>query len=346
MRNTVSVIESIYSRLQDEISIELFNARLDLFYKGGDAAEYILSKSSLKKILEEAKTGNNSVILYGAGTDGKTLLDYCGAEGINVICFCDSDSKKWNEKFHGHSVISPSELMEKYPDSTVFISSVRAYHEILKSLKRSGFTGKVLDWFCTGWPQSDETRKYFGEPFIVPAENEVLIDAGAYVGDDIERFIKFCNNSYKRIFAVEPSPAVFEKMCVVASKYKNVVPVNKGVYSCTTKLPFVAAGDSTSYIALNEATDSFIEVICIDDLADSEDVTFIKMDIEGAELKALKGAENTIKRCKPKLAICVYHKSEDVLQIPCYILSLVPEYRLFIRHYSRNPCETVLYAVV
>lgn len=69
------------------------------------------------------------------------------------------------------------------------------------------------------------------------------------------------------------------------------------------------------------------------------------MDIEGAEINALKGAEKTIKGYKPKLAICVYHKKEDIWEIPKLILSYVPEYKLYLRHYSPFKDETVLYCV-
>ncbi|MDR2651595.1 MAG: hypothetical protein LBC68_04690, partial [Prevotellaceae bacterium] len=65
----------------------------------------------------------------------------------------------------------------------------------------------------------------------------------------------------------------------------------------------------------------------------------------GAELKALYGAEKTIKKYKPKLAICVYHRKEDLITIPQYIKLLRDDYCLFLRHYSDFFAETVLYAM-
>jgi len=74
-----------------------------------------------------------------------------------------------------------------------------------------------------------------------------------------------------------------------------------------------------------------------------EHVDFIKMDIEGAELSALKGAVETIKEFKPNLAICVYHKGKDILEIPEYLISIVPEYNFYLKHNTDSFGETVLY---
>ena len=70
------------------------------------------------------------------------------------------------------------------------------------------------------------------------------------------------------------------------------------------------------------------------------------MDVEGAELESLKGAKKIIQRDKPKLAICIYHKPEDVITLPRYIKQLVPEYKLYLRSYSNADNEMVLYAVL
>ena len=87
-----------------------------------------------------------------------------------------------------------------------------------------------------------------------------------------------------------------------------------------------------------------IPVTSLDAVIDGK-VTFIKMDIEGAEYEALKGAERLIREYKPKLAVSVYHKPEDIWELPGLILSFCPEYTFYLRHYSLSSEETVLYAV-
>ena len=86
-----------------------------------------------------------------------------------------------------------------------------------------------------------------------------------------------------------------------------------------------------------------IEADSIDSIV-KEPGTFIKMDVEGAELEALKGAKNTILKYTPKLAISVYHLKEDLITIPQYILSVNEKYELYLRHYESFSSELILYA--
>lgn len=103
-------------------------------------------------------------------------------------------------------------------------------------------------------------------------------------------------------------------------------------------------GDSGSKI--DESGDSIIQMDSIDNICENEKVTYIKMDIEGSELEALRGARKVICRDKPRLGICIYHKPEDLLEIPMFIKKMVPEYKLYIRHHSPHYNETVIYAKV
>lgn len=84
----------------------------------------------------------------------------------------------------------------------------------------------------------------------------------------------------------------------------------------------------------------------LDNLFIDTPITFIKMDIEGAEKESILGAKEIIKKYKPKLAICVYHKLEDIYMIPKMIKELVPEYKLYLRHHSLGMWETVCYACI
>jgi hypothetical protein len=73
-------------------------------------------------------------------------------------------------------------------------------------------------------------------------------------------------------------------------------------------------------------------------------VDVIKLDVEGAELEALKGARNTIKQYKPKLQISIYHKLEDIWTLPQYIKSLDSSYEMYVGHHAMDPHESILYA--
>ena len=119
--------------------------------------------------------------------------------------------------------------------------------------------------------------------------------------------------------------------------------INSGLWKENDILHFNAEGDGGS--AINENGSSSVSVVSLDDVLDGQRVSFIKMDIEGAELEALKGAKESIIAHRPRLAICIYHKPEDILEIPLYLQSLVPDYKFYIRHYSNYTIETVLYAI-
>lgn len=83
----------------------------------------------------------------------------------------------------------------------------------------------------------------------------------------------------------------------------------------------------------------------LDGFISGKEVTYIKMDIEGAEAAALYGAKDTIARMHPRLAVSIYHKPEDIYELPEIILGYYPHYRLYLRHYSFSYYDTVLYAI-
>lgn len=100
-----------------------------------------------------------------------------------------------------------------------------------------------------------------------------------------------------------------------------------------------------AYKENKDMTEVEIPVCALDDVCNDRDITFIKMDIEGSERQALLGSRKTIERCKPKLAISIYHKSEDIWELPDLILQMNRDYTFYLRHYSLASEDTVLYAI-
>ena len=117
-----------------------------------------------------------------------------------------------------------------------------------------------------------------------------------------------------------------------------------GVWSKKEKLYFDAVGTCSSHISEKEG-DYVIETAALDEIIFDKRPTYIKMDIEGAEQEALKGCRKIIQTYKPKLAICIYHKPEDLYEIPIMIKEINPEYKLYVRQYANAWFDTVLYAV-
>jgi FkbM family methyltransferase len=180
-----------------------------------------------------------------------------------------------------------------------------------------------------------------------PQEEEYIIDCGAFNGETEWMFFNWGSSKIKKIYALELDP-VNKNTCLNYYENKGLMPIidfiNKGVSNtnCAIRIENSSIGSSGSHIGEGSV---MAEVVKLDDLIKGK-VTFIKMDIEGAELDALNGAEKIIKTQKPRLAICVYHKPSDIYEIPSYLLSIVPEYKFIVRHYSSYSWETVLYAYV
>lgn len=189
-----------------------------------------------------------------------------------------------------------------------------------------------------------EKEQYFPADIFELTDEEVFVDAGAFDGDTIDMFLAHTNNKYKYIYAFEPDKTNYNSLIRHNDK-ENVKIYNAGLYCDNMETAFSASKGGSSKIA-REGEDA-VKVFRFDELELPEkEITFVKMDIEGSELAALRGMEETIKRNKPKLAICIYHKFEDLWELPLYIKSLVPEYRLYIRNYTSYLDEIVLYAVI
>lgn len=188
---------------------------------------------------------------------------------------------------------------------------------------------------------------YFEQDIICLSKNEVFLDCGAYTGDSVDEFFNATGGLFKKVYCFEPDRSNFLKLREVAEEIgpSRVTPVNSGVYETVGEISFNEAGTLDTQIG-NGPGSVTLPVISIDSFIENrEPATFIKMDIEGAERKALSGARETIGENKPKLAISVYHKATDLWQIPLFIKTLNPLYQLYLRHYTNEVVDTVCYAI-
>lgn len=222
----------------------------------------------------------------------------------------------------------------------------KVYDMLEDELSRKTFEG-VLKYRCTNDTKALKgivrSPQYFQRDIISPVKDEVFLDGGAFIGDTLDEFVKkFSVGNYKRVYAWEPDIYNLRTLRKKAKKYKNVTVVPYGMWSEKTELHFEQTGTAGS--TLSEGSGESVKVDSIDNQCSDEKVTFIKMDIEGAEQGALKGAINIIKRDRPRLTICIYHSPEDLYEIPLWVKSVVPEYKLYIRHHTKCWTDTVLYA--
>ena len=269
----------------------------------------------------------------------KLLLTY----GVETYAFIDRDPAKAGQTVLGRQVISSKDFEKQCGNSGLLIGGLGAYFSIWKDIHDMG----CLDKGCVLYNVDRLNElQYFGPTFMSPVPNEIYVDLGC-AGYTIHNFINFCKGKYRKIIGFEAIIQHYNQALKTTDKYENVEIYPYAAWSSNSDIGFhigtheMAVTDNTG----REYTKKImITAKRIDDIV-KDNVTLIKMDVEGAELEALKGASNIINLCKPRLAISIYHHERDIIDIPSYIHDLNPGYKMYIRHHSAFPWETVLYAI-
>jgi FkbM family methyltransferase len=208
------------------------------------------------------------------------------------------------------------------------------------------------------WQDIYDKNQYFCLAEFGCKPGEVYVDIGASVGDSIERFIWKNYGLFSKIYGFEPSPREYAALKNRKKRLEQewaldenqITAVNVGIAEKTQMLSMKVGGlHASSFVSVSADTDASANdtmTYSIDEYFKNTAVTFIKADVEGFEMRCLRGASAVIKRDKPKIAFCVYHKPEDIFDFVEYISALVPEYKFKLRHHSQIWHETVLYAFV
>jgi FkbM family methyltransferase len=198
-------------------------------------------------------------------------------------------------------------------------------------------------------PAQSEHEIYFPPELISLKENEVFIDCGAYNGDTVSSFLKQSNGKFGKIWAFEPDLVNYKKLNGLIDSLTINIAVriqsrNLAVGSHSEKLHFNAQGTASSFRSTSGGI--LIQSEPLDSLLAGETPTYIKMDIEGAEMDALAGASNIIRNHLPILAISVYHCQDDLWNIPLMLNAISEQYHFYLRRYTpRVLDDLVLYAI-
>lgn len=179
--------------------------------------------------------------------------------------------------------------------------------------------------------------QYF-EEFLNLGE-EVFVDAGGFDGDTTEEFCKRAPH-YKRVYLFEPSALNMAAAKKRLAAHRDIRYMEMGLSDTAGELCFDPDAGSAS--SVSNAGAERIRVNTLDATV-IEPVTFIKMDLEGWELHALAGCRDHIKRDKPKLAISVYHQASHFREVMDWVLSIHPDYKVRLRHYTQGWSETVMF---
>lgn len=257
-----------------------------------------------------------------------------------------------NEIAKRHTLLAPDvpvagEGLFTYAYCQENAEKIQAVYDMLADEKSRQTYGDVLNFKISGKIEylnncTSPKEEIYGE--IIPLGNdEIFADLGAYNGDTAAEFIEACGNNFRHIYAFEPNPKNFRKLT------KNLPDIDK------ITLLGAAAGreNGTVKISANEGKMSRengsgktveIPVLAVDN-AVQENVTLLKLDVEGGEREAILGARRHIEN-GAKILCSLYHRNEDMFDLPLLIKSINPKLKLYVRHQLYIPAwETNLYAV-
>ena len=239
--------------------------------------------------------------------------------------------------------------LEEYKAAEAFTASQLGAGGIFGNLKHFDFEYKgnryVVD--CLGLEDYLHRGQYFYSRdgvAIAPDVGDTVIDGGACTGDTAAVFSNAVGAA-GRVFCFDP---VADHLAILASNVEQFSHANVAVmpYGLSDKNvlaePIVLSGNAPGFSSSNAQ----VPLRSIDYLVNTKEISkidFIKLDVEGAELDSIRGAQESIRRFKPKLAISLYHKPNDIFELIIYVKDKFPFYSCYVDHYTIHLEETVLY---
>ncbi len=351
-----------------------------------------LSANLKNKVDRATESFSKGVVIFGAGACGLDAARYLATVGAETLFFIDNDPLKQNTSLEGIRILPPQALSATAAQ-IVFVANRQATKSICQQLSEMKIDSLSFDAFVVtsnfdhiAFVRNEllsgdrsrltydgilktiltgdnaycsavmENNQYFAIPEFKNLENGHFVDAGAYVGDTVERFIWLNSGIFQKIYAFEPSAPLLnamqyriDRLCREwAVSKSDIVCEHAGLADKNTVLaitePEILANTTLNYSGSeNETQTDGTRCYSLDSYLAGRPATFIKADIEGMELAMLQGAKETIRQHKPKMALSIYHTPAHLFEIAKYVNDLVPAYRLAVRQHSTIFAESVLY---
>lgn len=321
-----------------------------------------LAASTLKDTLHITAICDNSTEKQGTTIEGLPCIPPDGLARYHDPFVLVSTNKYYQSV---HQQLEQMNVPHCSLDAYVVSTNLELFERVcalLDDASKEVFTGVLLCRMTgdiRGLEQYYTPNQYFCLPSFSWLQNRdgVFVDCGAFVGDTVECIVKYSMTIFREICAFEPTARAFQALKKRGAFLTDMWALSEGQLVYEQK----AVGAKPGLLTFRENTDDLsttslssslstaghtVEVTTLDEYfaqRDAQNVVFIKADIEGSEWDMLHGAAETIRRCKPLMAICLYHNIYDFFRIPLYLKELVPEYRFHIRHHSSRDEETVLY---
>ena len=207
----------------------------------------------------------------------------------------------------------------------------------------------LADFDCL--PHPDQEPQYLADGLFAYSDDEDFVDGGAYNGDTLRSYLS-SRDRFASYTALEPDPPNFEALQRYVSSLPSDVAsrielLALAAYSSRQRMRIAWSGSAAAaLVAADGPPDpNDVECVTLDELFAGRRMSFLKLDIEGAEPDAITGAAAVIRRDRPIIAVCVYHLQNHLWRIPLLIASLVGDYRFHLRPYNEEGWDLVCYAV-
>lgn len=305
---------------------------------------------TIKKLVDIDK---DTKILISVLQSSKIIEENLKNEGFNnIFSFADS-IKLLPKSLH---ILSKRNYLWLVEDKKrlLDIEKINQFKSLLKDKKSVNLLDQIVNFrktFDMKYYIEPAGKEYFPKDIsIFKNISQVnFIDCGAYTGDTINDLLNYCSK-VNYCISFEPDFKNLENLNNQLESLTKLYPNTNffvypsGVYSSNKILSFSNQGIDSSASLVN-SSDIKISVVSLDTIILNANPNYIKMDIEGAEKEAILGAKKTIKKYKPNLAICLYHKPEDLWEIPLLINEIEPDYEMYLRVHEDLCLSTVLYCI-